>query len=90
MVLGEGRKPTGDRSELKGIFKLQLVDQGQTNTSKRVFIVVPTIFVQGMLWGVKLGMLWGTPKRTFCHRSSPNRSYSKKEVYHASNMTWRA
>ncbi len=34
-----------------------------------------------MLWGVKLGMLWGTLKSTFCHRSSPNRSYSKKEAY---------
>jgi hypothetical protein len=36
---------------------------------------------KGMLWGVQLGMLWGTLKSTFCHRSSPNRSYSKNEVY---------
>jgi hypothetical protein len=42
---------------------------------------VPKIFVQGMLWGVKLGMLWGTIKSTFCHRSSPNHSYSQDEVY---------
>jgi hypothetical protein len=43
--------------------------------------VVSAIFVQAMLRGVKLGMLWGTIKSTFCHRSSPNFSYSKNEVY---------
>jgi hypothetical protein len=31
MVRGDGQKATGERSELKGILKLQLVDQGQTN-----------------------------------------------------------
>jgi hypothetical protein len=36
---------------------------------------------KGMLWDVKLGMLWGTLKSTFCHRSPPNRSNSKNEVY---------
>ncbi len=49
---------------------------------KRVLcIVVPAIFIKGMLQGVKLGMLWGTIKSTFCHRSSPNRSNSKNKVY---------
>jgi hypothetical protein len=41
----------------------------------------PYIFVQGMPWGVKLKMLCGTIKHTFCHCLSLNRSYSKKEVY---------
>jgi hypothetical protein len=36
---------------------------------------------KGMLWGVKLGMLWDTLKSTFCHGSFPNGSYSKNAVY---------
>jgi hypothetical protein len=44
-------------------------------------IVVPAIFVQGMLQGVKLGMLWRNVKSPFCHRSFPNHSYNKNKVY---------
>ncbi len=36
---------------------------------------------EGMLRGVKLGMLWGNLKSIFCHRSSPNRSCSKNKIY---------
>jgi hypothetical protein len=51
------------------------------NTTIIVTLSCACALHEGMLQGVKLGMLWGTVKSTFCHRSTPNCSSSKNKVH---------